>query len=111
MLDSETYNFENGEFKQVVDEFKALEYDALRVFADLDARYHDAYRELILFPIQAMSNLYEMRYAQASGNAQLVSDCYERDRALCNAYNKNIAGGKWDGMMTQKAHWLHQLER
>jgi hypothetical protein len=102
MLDSETYNFENGEFKQVVDEFKALEYDALRVFADLDARYHDAYRELILFPIQAMSNLYEMRYAQASGNAQLVSDCYERDRALCNAYNKNIAGGKWDGMMTQK---------
>jgi hypothetical protein len=109
MLDCETYNLETGEFKEVVDEFKTLELDALRVFAKLSLQYHDAYRELILFPIQAMSNLYEMYYAlamnRASGStswADRVKYCYNRDAELCDAYNLDIANGKWNGMMTQK---------
>ena len=34
--------------------------------------------------------------------AQKVKDAFDRDALLCNAYNKESAGGKWDGMMIQK---------
>lgn len=115
MLDRNTYNLESGEWKQVTDEFVKLEAEALRQFLSLDDAYRDAYRQLILFPVQALSNVYEMYYAQAmnhklyeEGNpeanvwADRVEAAFNRDAQLCEAYNKEIAGGKWDGMMTQK---------
>ena len=115
MLDASTYNLETGEWKQVCDEFTRLEADALRQFVSLPADMHDAYRQLLLFPIQALGNIYEMYYAQAmnhklyaEGNpeanvwADRVELCFKRDSLLCRGYNKDIAGGKWDGMMTQK---------
>ena len=115
MLDASTYNLETGEWKQVCDEFTRLEADALRQFVSLPADMHDAYRQLLLFPIQALGNIYEMYYAQAmnhklyaEGNpeanvwADRVEQCFKRDSLLCRGYNKDIAGGKWDGMMTQK---------
>ncbi|MDE6631374.1 MAG: glycosyhydrolase, partial [Muribaculaceae bacterium] len=71
--------------------------------------------ELILFPLQLMSNLYQMYYAQAMNHhayanglpeanewAAEVKRCFDRDAELMKSYNKDIAGGKWDGMMTQK---------
>ena len=115
MLDASTYNLETGEWKQVCDEFTRLEADALRQFVSLPADMHDAYRQLLLFPIPALGNVYEMYYAQAmnhklyaEGNpeanvwADRVELCFKRDSLLCRGYNKDIAGGKWDGMMTQK---------
>ena len=65
MLDCHTYNIETGEWKQVADEYRKLEADALRQYLSLPQEYHDAYKQLILFPVQAMANLYEMYYAQA----------------------------------------------
>ena len=115
MLDASTYNLETGEWKHVCDEFTRLEADALRQFVSLPADMHDAYRQLLLFPIHALGNVYEMYYAQAmnhklyaEGNpeanvwADRVELCFKRDSLLCRGYNKDIAGGKWDGMMTQK---------
>lgn len=46
-------------------EYRKLEADALRQYLSLPQEYHDAYKQLILFPVQAMANLYEMYYAQA----------------------------------------------
>ena len=115
MLDASTYNIETGEFKQVCDEFVRLEADALRQYLSLPENARDAYRQLLLFPIQALANVYDMYYAQAmnhklyaEGNpeanvwADRVEQCFERDSILCRGYNKEIAGGKWDGMMIQK---------
>ena len=34
--------------------------------------------------------------------ADRVEQCFKRDSLLCRSYNKDIAGGKWDGMMIQK---------
>ena len=31
-----------------------------------------------------------------------MAQCFRRDSLLCAAYNQDIAGGKWNGMMTQK---------
>ena len=115
MLDAKTYNVETGEWKQVADEYQRLETRALRLFADIPQEAQDAYRQLILFPVQAMANLYDMYYAQAMNHylaernnpdanewAQHVSECFKRDSLLCSYYNKVMSQGKWDGMMTQK---------
>ena len=115
MLDARTYNLETGEWKQVVDEYMQLETEALRLYADMPENMHDAYRQIILFPVQAMANLHQMYYAQAMNHklkkannpeanvwAQKVAQTFRRDSILCAQYNHEMAGGKWNGMMTQK---------
>ena len=115
MLDAQTYNLATGEWRRVADDYARLERRALRLFADIPEATRDAYRQAILFPVQAMANLYDMYYAQAmnkvlaeAGNpdanlwADKVEECFKRDAQLCNYYNKVMARGKWDGMMTQK---------
>ncbi|MCQ2197052.1 MAG: glycosyl hydrolase 115 family protein [Bacteroidaceae bacterium] len=115
MLDRNTYNLQSGEWTKVVMEYKSLEADALRLFNELPKEKHDAYQQLILFPVQAMCNIYEMYYAQAQNHqayqqrrqeanywAEECERCFHRDSVLCARYNKNIANGKWDGMMIQK---------
>jgi len=113
MLDAKTYT--TDEFAQVVSEYQSLEVRALRQYLTLKPECQDAYRQIILFPIQAMGNIYEMYYAQAMNHklaalgdpdancwAERCRQAFKRDSILCRAYNKEIAGGKWDGMMTQK---------
>ncbi len=115
MLDAQTYNLATGEWRRVADDYARLERRALRLFSDIPEATRDAYRQAILFPVQAMANLYDMYYAQAmnkvlaeAGNpdanqwADQVEECFKRDAQLCNYYNKVMARGKWDGMMTQK---------
>ena len=115
MMDRTTYNLASGEFKRVCDEFARLEAEALRQYLALDPACRDAYRQIILFPVQALSNIYEMYYAQAMNQdlyakfdpdadlwADRVEECFARDAFLCAQYNKEMSGGKWDGMMTQK---------
>lgn len=115
MLDAKTYNVKTGEWKQVADDYMRLEAEALRQYVGLDASARDCYRQLVLFPVQAMSNIYQMYYAQAMNHmlydrgdaeanvwADRVAEAFRHDSLLCLAYNKDIAGGKWDGMMVQK---------
>ena len=115
MLDCTVYNLETGEWRQVTGDYAQLEAEALRQYISLKPEYRDAYKQLILFPVQAMANLHEMYYAQAmnlklyaEGNpaanewADKVEKAFARDKALCDDYNHTMAGGKWNGMMTQK---------
>ena len=113
MLDASIYT--TDEFAQVVGEYQALEARALRQFITLKPEARDAYRQIILFPVQAMGNIYEMYYAQAMNLklaalgdpdancwAERCRQAFKRDSLLNLQYNKEIAGGKWDGMMIQK---------
>ena len=113
MLDARTYTTQ--EFAQVVADYQALEARALRQFITLKPEARDAYRQIVLFPIQAMGNIYEMYYAQAMNHqlaaqgdpdancwAERCRQAFKRDSLLNLQYNKEIAGGKWDGMMIQK---------
>ena len=115
MLDKNTYNLENGEWQEVVNQYLQLEADALRQYNSLPAAYHDAYRQIILFPIEVMSNLHQMYFAQAQNHALYkqnnpkaniwADECerfFKRDSLICNFYNHKMSGGKWNGMMTQK---------
>lgn len=115
MLNKNTYNLENGEWQEVVNQYLKIEADALRQYNSLPAAYHDAYRQIILFPIEMMSNLHQMYFAQAQNHALYkqnnpkaniwADECenrFKRDSLICHNYNHKMSGGKWNGMMTQK---------
>lgn len=115
MLNRNTYSLENGEWQEVVNQYLQLEADALRQYNSLPAAYHDAYRQIILFPIELMSNLHQMYFAQAMNHALFkqnnpkaniwADECerfFKRDSLICHDYNHKMSGGKWNGMMTQK---------
>ena len=115
MLDKNTYDLESGEWQTVVNQYLQLEADALRQYNSLPDTYHDAYRQIILFPIEVMSNLHQMYFAQAMNNTlyeqgspkanEWADECerlFKRDSLICDFYNTKMSGGKWNGMMTQK---------
>ncbi|MBQ6204510.1 MAG: glycosyl hydrolase 115 family protein [Prevotella sp.] len=113
MLDAGTYALD--EWPRVISEYQSLEIAALEQFSSISSEYHDAYRQIILFPVQAMSNLHQMYYAHAMNQklykeqnpecnrwADEVIRCFKKDSTLCAYYNQEMSGGKWNGMMTQK---------
>lgn len=115
LLNDTTYSLENyGEFERVVRDYRDLLIDAMRLHYLIPASYKDAFDQLVLFPINACSNLYEMYFAVANNRyyagkqdtranewADKVKDCFSRDSLLTHHYNNVIAGGKWAHMMDQ----------
>ncbi|MGN0282410.1 MAG: glycosyl hydrolase 115 family protein [Prevotella sp.] len=115
MLDANTYDIDNGDWQTILNQYEHLELDALRQYASLSDNQRDAYRQIILFPIQAMSNLHRMYYAQAMNHLAHAKSCptqnfwaeeckqaFKRDSVLCAEYNLTMSNGKWNGMMVQK---------
>lgn len=115
MLTKDTYDLQSGEWKEVCRQYIKLEAEAWRQYSRLAPENCDAYMQLVLFPLQVMANLYEMYYAQAINHrlyalglpeankwADEVKRCFDRDRELMDYFNKELAGGKWNGMMHQK---------
>jgi len=114
-LDEKTYSLENyNEFERVTNDYKELALDALRLYNQIDPEYRDAFDQLVLFPINACSNLYEMYYAVAQNRyyaakkdiranawADKAKACFEQDSLLTIHYNQQIAGGKWPHIMDQ----------
>lgn len=115
LLNDKTYSLENyNEFETVMADYRNLVIDAMRLYYLMPSEYKDAFDQLVLFPINACSNLYEMYYAQAKNKlyaakkniqanywADKVKECFERDSLLTIHYNQTIAGGKWSHMMDQ----------
>jgi hypothetical protein len=115
LLDEKTYSLSNyNEWEQVKNEYRELSLDALTLYHLIPESHRDAFDQLVLFPVQACANLYEMYYAVAAnhelaaqGNskanawAQKVKECFERDSLLTYHYNKVMSGGKWNHMMDQ----------
>ena len=123
MLDATVYSAENGEWAKVVAQYDALEADVLRQFLTLKEEYRDAYRQIVLFPVQAMANLHRMYQAKAMNDmlmkaadgkyseytaaeinywADRCAVAFRQDSLLCDEYNTKMSGGKWNGMMIQK---------
>ena len=114
MLDHRTYNLESGEFLQVKDAWLALETRAMRQYYKLPEQYRDTYMQLVLHPVRAMANLYDMYYSLAMNKklasekdlkanywADRVEKCFELDAEFTKDYNLNVSGGKWNHIMNQ----------
>ncbi|PTN10663.1 S-layer family protein [Mangrovibacterium marinum] len=115
LLDENTFSLENyNEFERVRNDYRDLAMDALRLYNLIPIEYKDAFDQLVLFPTNASSNLYEMYYAVAKNHqlaeandpaannwADEVQKCFDRDSLLTAHYNQQIAGGKWNHQMDQ----------
>ncbi|MGV8096915.1 MAG: glycosyl hydrolase 115 family protein [Mangrovibacterium sp.] len=115
LLNAGTYSLENyNEFERVRNDYRDLALDALRLYNQIPNEYKDAFDQLVLFPVNGCSNLYEMYYAVAKNNAlaeannpeanywaDVAKQCYDRDSLLTIHYNQQIANGKWNHMMDQ----------
>ncbi len=114
LLDHRTYSLQNyNEFERVVAEYKQLLVDAYRLYSEIPTAYKDAFDQLVLFPINGMSNLYDLYYAKAKHDelvknndleanywADKVKASFERDSLLTEHYHK-LSNGKWKHMMDQ----------
>lgn len=115
LLNAKTYSLHHyNEFKRVTDEYNALLLDALRLNYVLPQEVRDTYDQLVLFPIYACANLYELYYSVAmnhdlAGNndpkanqwADKVEELFARDSLLTIHYHTGISGGKWNHFMSQ----------
>lgn len=113
-MEARTYNLLNGEWNDRLNEYNQLNEDAKALRSKMPNDMHDAFDQLIGFPVAAMANIYNMYYAHAMnielekrGSAQAnlwadkVEQLFKKDAELTDDYNKRIAGGKWNHMMDE----------
>lgn len=115
LLSPETYSLINyREAENVVANYNRLAQRAEDIFNQLPAEMHDAFDELVLYPIQACANLNQL-YVTAGQNqlfakqgrnntretAQQVRQLFSNDSLLSKRYQTQIANGKWNYMMSQ----------
>src|SRR5690606_29532627 len=85
LLDARTYSFNYGEWTSVVNEYQQLLKRANTLKEKLPTDQQDAYFQLILHPIWASANLYEMYYEVA-----LNQRAYERGSADANKHAERV---------------------
>ena len=74
-----------------------LRCEALKERIPADAQ--DAFYQLVYYPAVASAGVAMMYNAATMGDSLTVCDLMEKDKRLTDYYNKQLAGGKWDGMM------------
>lgn len=111
LLDEKTYHL--NEFKRVVGEWEKLEVEANKINNSLPNDYKDAFFELVLHPVKAFANLHELylnvalnhlnakdSILSANDYANYAKQFYKNDSLISVQYHQ-IAGGKWNHMMSQ----------
>lgn len=115
LLNDTIYSLDNyDEFEQVTNDYTDLATDANKLYEEMPSNKKDAFYQLVLYPVEACANLYEMYFAVAKNKqlaalgyseantwAERVKTCFDEDSILTNQYNHEISGGKWNHMMDQ----------
>ena len=115
LIDATTYGLANGEWARVLAAWNSLDTAAREVAAMLPAGQRDAYYELVLHRIEAMTNLHRLYQAvaanraaaqagdarAAAGFAEAARGYFAQDAAIRRRYEVDTAGGKWTSMMAQ----------
>jgi len=65
----------------------------------IPAESQDAFYQLVYYPAVASAGVAMMYNAATMGDSLTVCNLMAKDQRLTDYYNKELAGGKWDGMM------------
>ncbi|MDN3580731.1 glycosyl hydrolase 115 family protein [Mucilaginibacter flavus] len=115
LLDQNTYSLVNyNEFERVTTDYVGLKNDAKDLYTKIPASYKDAYYQLVLHPVTACANLYELYFAAArnklyaeqgraasNSTAKRIQQLFERDKQISRYYNDTLSNSKWHHMMDQ----------
>jgi hypothetical protein len=102
------------EAEWIVNEYNALAVRAEELLNELPLEMHDAFYDLVLFPVKASALVNEL-YVTAGKNtlyaaqgramtnemAERTEGLFQADTALMGYYNRTFAGGKWNHFMDQ----------
>ncbi len=115
LLDWNTFSLVNyREFQRVADEYNSLTKKATQIYSRLNKEYHDAYYQLVLYPIEACANIYNLYHATAKNHfyagqgramtnqlADSVRFYYNKDSIMTRFFHTSLANGKWNHIMSQ----------
>jgi hypothetical protein len=115
LLEPHTFSLVNyNEADRIVAEWQALVQRAETISAELAPESRDAYFELVLHPIKACDIVNELyvtaaknqlyatqRGASANDYAAKARALFQADARLTDYFHHQLAGGKWDWMMSQ----------
>lgn len=96
------YSAATGEAQEMLKRWEALERRTLDLSAKIPETHKDAFFQLVEYPAVASAGVAKIYLAATLGDRQMMQDMYKRDKKLTEKYNKELAGGKWDGMMLDK---------
>ncbi|QJR15250.1 glycosyl hydrolase 115 family protein [Usitatibacter palustris] len=114
-LEPSTYSLLHyGEAERIVAEYNAIAERAEKIHALLPATHRDAFFQLVLYPARAGATVTELyvtaamnrlhaNQGRASANdlAARARELFALDAELERRYHQDIAGGKWNHMMSQ----------
>jgi hypothetical protein len=115
LLDWNTFTIANyREFERAANEYNELTDKASGVFEKIPAEYRDAYYQLVMYPIEACANIYNLYHATARNHfyanqgrksANVMADSvryyFAKDSLLTKYFHTDLADGKWNHMMAQ----------
>jgi hypothetical protein len=100
-------SFTENEINERLTDYHKLAADAEALSAKIPIRLKDAYFELILYPVKGAALMNDkIFYAQRTfsfadpENGKRSKAAYDEIKALTKKYNEVIAGGKWNGIMS-----------
>jgi hypothetical protein len=67
--------------------------------AKLPASMQDAFYQLVYYPVVGSAGVAQIYNYATLGDSLAIEALMEKDRQLTDYYNKQLAGGKWDGIM------------
>lgn len=124
-VEPDTYSLTSyDEAERVVAQFNALSKEAQDLKRKLPASMHDAYFQLVEYPVLASANALDM-YVSAGRNrlyarqgrvttndmAARVRTLFQRDAELARQYQHDIKQGKWRHMMSQTRFGYHNWDQ
>ncbi len=92
--------FNHEEMLHIGSQWKQLVLRCEALKERIPAEAQDAFYQLVYYPAVASANLAEIYNAATMGDSLTIELLMEKDRQLTEHYHKGIAGGKWDGMMS-----------
>jgi hypothetical protein len=91
------FNYE--EMLHLNDQWQRIVLRCERLKELIPAEAQDAFYQLVYYPAVASAGVAMMYNAATMGDGDTVYELMEQDKRLTDYYNKEMAGGKWDGMM------------
>ena len=115
LIEPTTYSLLHfNEAENMVEDYNFLVERAKKVIEQLPAKAHDAFYQLVQYPVEACANLNEMYVAagknrmhgfqnRASTNfyADKTEELFFKDAEFTSYYQDSLADGKWNHMMSQ----------
>jgi hypothetical protein len=91
--------FTEKEQDRRIADYAAIARKAGAIHAAIAPEYRDAFFEMVLYPVQCADLMNRKQTYAVRGDADKAVAAYEGIQELTRIYNKELAGGKWDGMM------------